>query len=164
MKLSVLVVDDNPVNRLIACKQLKKNLSEEKIQIDQAEDGNEAIHSVKKKISQTGQNYDAVLMDYSMPNCCGDVATAEIRRIEDEMKIHSKSKIITWTTEEKYREGLYNGSDERLSKPINVEELKKIIKCLMADKYSAFQSDATFFSGNIQVSENKEHSPCIPKM
>ncbi|QBS08389.1 response regulator [Legionella israelensis] len=48
MKLSVLVVDDNPVNRLIACKQLKKNLSEEKIQIDQAEDGNEAIHSVKK--------------------------------------------------------------------------------------------------------------------
>ncbi|CCE05718.1 putative sensor histidine kinase with a response regulator receiver domain and a phosphotransferase (HPt) domain [Bradyrhizobium sp. STM 3843] len=67
--LRVLVVDDNPTNRLVATKMLK----EFDIQTDTACDGAEAVTAANRF------NYDLILMDVRMPEMDGFQATRTIR-------------------------------------------------------------------------------------
>jgi signal transduction histidine kinase/DNA-binding response OmpR family regulator len=67
--LRVLIVDDNPTNRLVAAKMLK----DFDIQTDTACDGAEAVTAAKRF------NYDLTLMDVRMPEMDGLQATRAIR-------------------------------------------------------------------------------------
>ena len=67
--LRVLVVDDNPTNRLVATKMLK----DFDIQTDTACDGAEAVTAASRF------NYDLILMDVRMPEMDGFQATRTIR-------------------------------------------------------------------------------------
>jgi hypothetical protein len=67
--LRVLVVDDNPTNRLVATKMLK----EFDIQTDTACDGAEAVTAANRF------KYDLILMDVRMPEMDGFQATRTIR-------------------------------------------------------------------------------------
>jgi signal transduction histidine kinase/DNA-binding response OmpR family regulator len=67
--LRVLVVDDNPTNRLIAAKMLK----DFDVQTDTACDGTEAVTAASRF------NYDLILMDVRMPDMDGIQATRVIR-------------------------------------------------------------------------------------
>ena len=67
--LRVLVVDDNPSNRLVAAKMLK----DFDIQTDTACDGAEAVTAANRF------NYDLILMDVRMPEMDGFQATRAIR-------------------------------------------------------------------------------------
>ncbi|CCE00435.1 hybrid sensor histidine kinase/response regulator [Bradyrhizobium sp. STM 3809] len=67
--LRVLVVDDNPTNRLVATKMLK----DFEIQTDTACDGTEAVTAASRF------NYDLILMDVRMPEMDGFQATRTIR-------------------------------------------------------------------------------------
>ncbi len=67
--LRVLVVDDNPSNRLVAAKMLK----DFDIQTDTACDGAEAVTAASRF------NYDLILMDVRMPEMDGFQATRAIR-------------------------------------------------------------------------------------
>jgi signal transduction histidine kinase/HPt (histidine-containing phosphotransfer) domain-containing protein/ActR/RegA family two-component response regulator len=67
--LRVLVVDDNPTNRLVATKMLK----DFNIQTDTACDGAEAVTAANRF------NYDLILMDVRMPEMDGLQATRAIR-------------------------------------------------------------------------------------
>jgi len=67
--LRVLVVDDNPTNRLVATKMLK----DFDIQTDTACDGTEAVTAANRF------NYDVILMDVRMPEMDGFQATRTIR-------------------------------------------------------------------------------------
>jgi signal transduction histidine kinase/DNA-binding NarL/FixJ family response regulator/HPt (histidine-containing phosphotransfer) domain-containing protein len=67
--LRVLVVDDNPTNRLVATKMLK----DFDIQTDTACDGAEAVTAANRF------NYDLILMDVRMPEMDGFQATRTIR-------------------------------------------------------------------------------------
>jgi signal transduction histidine kinase len=79
--LHVLVVDDSRLNR----KMLLKCLRADGHTCVEAEDGLEAIAMVKKRICQAtggnGKPFDAVLMDFVMPNMDGPTATKEIRAL-----------------------------------------------------------------------------------
>ena len=72
--LNLLVVDDSPMNR----KMLTRLLQNQGHVCSQAEDGIAAVEAVKQAMT-SGKRYDAILMDYQMPNMDGPTAAREIR-------------------------------------------------------------------------------------
>ncbi|KAF9268346.1 hypothetical protein L218DRAFT_1073656 [Marasmius fiardii PR-910] len=70
--ISVLIVDDNPINRTVLSTFMKKK----KIKYDVASNGEEAVQKWK-----SGE-FHLILMDIQMPVMNGIAATSEIRRIE----------------------------------------------------------------------------------
>lgn len=74
LKLNILVVDDNHINRLLIDKVMKKW----GITADFAENGLIAINKI-----ETNHNYDIVLMDIHMPQMGGVEATKILRAMED---------------------------------------------------------------------------------
>jgi signal transduction histidine kinase len=79
--MQLLVVDDSRLNR----KMLLKCLRADGHTCYEAEDGSEAVAMVKERIGYgtggDGRPFDAVLMDFVMPNMDGPTATKEIRAI-----------------------------------------------------------------------------------
>lgn len=74
LKINILVVDDNQINRLLINKVLKKWGAD----ADFAENGAEAVDMIKAK-----QNYDVVLMDIHMPVMGGLEATRVLRAMPE---------------------------------------------------------------------------------
>ena len=78
---TLLVVDDSRLNR----KMLLKCLRADGHTCSEGSDGLEAIAMVKEKIDYAngghGKPFDAILMDFIMPNMDGPTATKEIRAL-----------------------------------------------------------------------------------
>ena len=120
----ILVAEDNKANQMFMSVILKKlGLS-----FDMANDGIEVVEKYKLNY----EKYDLVLMDENMPNMTGSEATIEIRKFEKENNL-KRTFIIALTAnalsgdKEKFLEA---GMDEYLSKPLNIEKLKEILRKL----------------------------------
>jgi signal transduction histidine kinase/CheY-like chemotaxis protein len=109
---TILVVDDEPLNREVAQVQLE----DAGLAVDTANDGAEAVAMASKN------NYAAIFMDMQMPNMDGLDATKRIRQLPG----HLHTPIITITgnafTEDKAR-CLEAGMNDFLTKPIYPEAL-----------------------------------------
>ncbi len=115
--LSILLVEDNPLNQFVANKFLDKW----KCDVEVAENGFQAIEHIEKK------EFDIVLMDLQMPEKNGFEATAEIR---SSGQAYKDIPIIALTAsafmEEKNR-ALEAGMNDFISKPFNPKELHEKI-------------------------------------
>lgn len=115
----VLVVDDNEVNILVA----QGFLAQYKCSVETCINGAEAVEKAKN------ENFDIIFMDHMMPVMDGEEATAHIR--EDEKKSGKKNCIVALTANavdgarEKF---LASGFDDFLSKPIEENELYRVMK------------------------------------
>ena len=112
--LRVLVVDDLPVNRLVALGLLRRL----DIRADQAANGQQALERM------ASQAYDVVLMDVQMPVLDGLEAARRIRA----MDLASQPYIIALTAnayDHDRRRCLDAGMDEFLSKPFRLAELRR---------------------------------------
>jgi PAS domain S-box-containing protein len=112
---SILLVEDNKFNRLVASVILKKF----KVGVTEAENGEEAI----KKIKEGG--YDLVLMDIQMPVMDGLTATQIIRA-----ELKSDIPIIALTAhalEEEKQNCMQAGVNDFLSKPFLESQLLTMI-------------------------------------
>jgi PAS domain S-box-containing protein len=115
----ILLAEDNLLNQKVAVKLLEKA----GYTCDVAVNGREAVTACAKG------DYDLVLMDCQMPEMGGLEATIEIRNAEKDTGRHIPIIALTANAmkedEEKCRE---SGMDDYMSKPINYELLKKVIK------------------------------------
>ena len=117
----VLLVEDNEMNRQIACDILDDNGFE----VFTAENGKKAVELMQN--AKPGQ-YDLVLMDVQMPVMDGFAATRAIRMLP--AGYQSRIPIIAMTAnafEEDRKAALDAGMDEHISKPIDVDKMKYIL-------------------------------------
>ncbi len=127
----VLVVDDNPVNRKVACGFLKKL----GFQTDVAEDGKQAVEAVAKNA------YGMIFMDCQMPVMDGYEATREIRkRFADEVL---PIIAITANAMEGDKEKCFDaGMDDYIAKPLRMDKLKATLTVWMERLQSSSKSNA----------------------
>ncbi len=111
--LSVLLVEDNDVNRLYASSILKIW----DCKIDTAENGYVALEKIKN------ESYDIVLMDIQMPVMDGFEATKAIRALDSEKKNLPIIALTANATRSSVEQCLANGMNDCLSKPFTPEDL-----------------------------------------
>ena len=77
-QLSILVVEDNPVNQLY----LKTLLVRQGHAVSMANDGAAAVEAFRRSIENDGHPFDLIFMDLQMPGTDGFEAATRIREIE----------------------------------------------------------------------------------
>jgi signal transduction histidine kinase/CheY-like chemotaxis protein len=117
---SVLVVEDNDVNRMIA-REVLQSLG---LDVIEAGDGSEALRQLAT------HNVDVVLMDCQMPVMDGYAATQEIRRREARMGL-PRLPVLALTAdafEEDAARSREAGMDAHLAKPYTRDQLQELLK------------------------------------
>jgi len=115
----VLVVEDSPVNRVVAVSVLERC----GYHVHVVNDGREALQAL------SSQRYDAVLMDCQMPDVDGYQATEELRRRERGSSYHTPVIAMTAHAMVGDRERcLAAGMDDYVSKPVRSQVLAEILE------------------------------------
>jgi len=124
-QIRVLVVEDSPVNQMVAEAQLK-NLG---FSVDLASNGREAVKAVRE------QHYDVIFMDCQMPEMDGYEAAKTIRAMEKERAeadpAFRSAYIIAMTAHAMAGERekcLRAGMNDYLSKPVRESDLRKALE------------------------------------
>jgi CheY-like chemotaxis protein/two-component sensor histidine kinase len=116
---TVLVVEDNAVNRIIA-EEMLQSLG---VDIIEAEDGLEALDVLARR------SVDLVLMDCQMPVMDGYTATLHIRDRERRQRL-PRTPIVALTAdayEEDAQRAIEVGMDAHLTKPYTRDQLREIL-------------------------------------
>ena len=115
--LRILVVDDQPINHLVANNQLKQIGC---AVFEEALDGRAALECLRK------HSFDVVLMDMQMPEMDGLEATRQLRRLP----LGLQPFVIAMTANafaEDREACLAAGMNDFLSKPVNLEALREAL-------------------------------------
>ena len=116
-KYTVMVIDDNKLNLKVAERLLKAY----KFNVELVSTGKECIYKIKE-----GKHYDMLFLDHMMPEMDGIEVIHILRKLEDyeiPPVVALTANAITGMKEMYLNEGF----DEYLSKPININELNKLI-------------------------------------
>jgi len=117
--MRILLVEDNPVNQMVALRLLELL----GLHADVVNDGAEAVDAAQC------QSYDLLLMDCQMPNMDGYQATAEIRRREADSGRRTRIVAMTANAMSDDREKcLEAGMDDYIAKPIQLKTLKTALE------------------------------------
>lgn len=126
-KFSVLVVEDNKVNQMVASGMLNRLGYQVKI----VDNGKQAISIL------TDKQYDLVLMDCHMPELDGYSATSALRDMERETSSHIPVIGMTANTADgEETRCLAAGMDDVLLKPISIEELDSKLRLWLLQEES----------------------------
>ncbi len=134
--LRLLLVEDNPINVLLARKCLEKwNLTP-----DHASDGQVAVYMVQQN------QYDLVLMDLQMPVMDGFEATRQIRGLGEAYRYLPVVALTADTVADVREKATAAGMTDFLTKPYNPAELYKIL-----ERYSRVESRPVLQPAGVQV-------------
>jgi two-component system, sensor histidine kinase len=118
--LKVLLVEDNYINQKVARYTLEKV----GVACDVADNGEKAVEMYRLK------KYDIILMDLMMPVKDGYEATSEIRSLEKKTMTQKPVRIVAMTANAMKEDRdlcLACGMDDFISKPFNIQDLKRIL-------------------------------------
>ena len=131
----VLVAEDNTNNQLL----IRIILEKFGLEVQIVENGKLALEKIKEEV------FDLIFLDINMPIMDGIEAIQHIRIYENEINRHTPTVALTANSikgdREKYLE---EGMDNYLSKPINTDELSKILSLYLNNEVK-----------NIEINENK---------
>ncbi len=114
--LHILIVDDNPINVLIAEKLLQKHFIN--TELHKCYSGKEALQKIKKLDGAL----DCILMDVYMPEMDGYECTVEIKKNSKWQNIPVIALTASDTVEERLKTK-EQGFDDFVAKPIEIEKL-----------------------------------------
>jgi CheY-like chemotaxis protein len=114
--LQVLIVDDDEVNRLV----ISRFLQNRGCIVQTATDGQKALALLGN------EQFDIVLMDISMPRIDGLTLTRQIRKNQNTKNIPVIA-VTAYANPEDRERLLAQGMDAYMAKPVNLDELYKII-------------------------------------
>ncbi|MBQ1327173.1 MAG: response regulator [Lachnospiraceae bacterium] len=138
----VLVVDDAPVNLTVFLGLL----SSTKIQIDTAENGDEAIGLFKKK------QYDVIFLDHMMPEKDGIEVLGEMRGLKDTPNYETPIICLTANAisgmSEMYIEA---GFDDYMTKPIDPDRLEGMLLLYLPKEKIIPASDEKLETNNVDI-------------
>jgi PAS domain S-box-containing protein len=117
----VLLVEDNPVNMLIAVAMLEQW----GVDVGQAVDGRLAIEAVERAQAR-GRPFDAVLMDVQMPGMSGHDAARLLRKRWDQRQLPIIALTAAALVSER-DEALASGMNDFLTKPIDTGKLRNAL-------------------------------------
>lgn len=152
----VLLVDDNPVNMLLAKSIVKKLLPSS--EIAEAYNGAEAVAQYRREVP------DIVFMDIQMPEVSGYEATKQIRVLETDKRTPIIA-LTAGTVKGEYDRCIEAGMDDYLSKPVLVSDIAGMIEKYLgsqpiedqersiSSKFDEYKnSDPEFFRELVEVS------------
>jgi PAS domain S-box-containing protein len=114
----VLMVEDNPVNMMIAVAMLERW----GVQVEQTSDGVQAVNAVQRAAS-VGRPFDAVLMDVQMPVMSGHEATRVLRQSAAGQAVPIIALTAAAMVSER-EQALAAGMDDFLTKPVDSDKLR----------------------------------------
>jgi two-component system sensor histidine kinase/response regulator len=117
--LVILVVEDNPVNQVVA----KKLLENQGYQVTIAVDGRDVFDKLGETV------FDLILMDVQLPDMDGYEVTKMIRELEKIAGVHRPIIAMTANAMQGDREKcIESGMDDYISKPVEPEQLYSMIE------------------------------------
>ena len=124
-KLSLLLVEDNPINLKLLVASFKKMGHH----YSTATDGSLAVEAYRDVDSTRSPRFDIIFMDIQMPVMDGMEATTEIRKYE---KLHELQPAIiialtALTTLQAEQEALDAGADRFMNKPVSIKKLREVV-------------------------------------
>ncbi len=128
-RLKILLVEDNEINKKFFIKLLSKYY----LSCDVATNGQDSVNACAKK------KYDVIFMDCQMPVMDGYEATRQIRSMEGRKKHTVIIALTAFAMRDDADKCLEAGMDDYLSKPINGEQLLKILNKYF-DQFTVFNS------------------------
>ncbi|PWJ58413.1 PAS domain S-box-containing protein [Dyadobacter jejuensis] len=134
---TILLVDDNAVNRKVAMEILKKS----GCQVVLAESGFSAIDKVEAKYLDQSGMYDLIFMDIQMPDMDGVQATKEIRKRVPELP--PIVAMTAYSMKEDRERFISQGMDDYLAKPIRAHLLIQKVKELIGFKGQSSSDKST---------------------
>ncbi len=124
----ILIAEDNELNREIAVGILRGA----GLVTEEAEDGSAAVEMLSQA---TDGYYDLILMDIQMPVMDGYEATRRIRQLPDSKKASVPIIAMTANAFDEDRENAFKaGMNGHISKPIDVNKLKRTISAVLENK------------------------------
>jgi PAS domain S-box-containing protein len=117
----LLMVEDNPVNMMIAVAMLEQWGAS----VTQATDGRAAVHAVAHAFDE-GRPFDAVVMDVQMPVMGGHEAARTLRRRHDARELPIIALTAAALLSER-DEALEAGMNDFLTKPIDAHRLRQVL-------------------------------------
>jgi len=121
LNAKILLVEDNPINQMVAQKMLEKL----GLKAEQANNGVEALKLLGE------QAYDLVLMDCQMPEMDGFDATREIRKLEIKSINQNVLPIVAMTANVMSGDRercLEVGMDDYIGKPVQRDQLESVLR------------------------------------
>jgi CheY-like chemotaxis protein len=129
---SVLLVEDNDINALLARRMLEKV----GCKVQHSVNGREAVEAFKRVLAGSDAPYDLVLMDAHMPVLDGLQATRAIKALYAAQDVATVPPIIAVTAnafDEDRRRCFEAGMDDYLAKPFDREQLYRLLEQWCSD-------------------------------
>jgi len=140
---SILLVEDNEINQMVARQNFKKF----GLEVDTAINGEVAVKKVKEN------SYDMIFMDLHMPVMDGFKATSLIREFNNTIPIVALSAAVMPEDLIKTKEA---GMDKHLAKPLDLDEIKKVLELYLSSSFGAVENQTTIKTENIDGINMKE--------